>query len=115
MPTNKKKPKRLPVATAWPKEALSDEEFARWVETHSLEKLIGTAERVSIKPPSRIMLEETNRKHEAFERLLLALGLSREDLKTAQRIARKKGTPYTALLRAWIREGLRREQQRAAG
>ena len=107
--------KRLPVATAWPKEALSDEEFARWVETHSLEKLIGVAACVPIKPPSRIMLEETNRKQEAFERLLLALGLSHEDLKTARRIAREKATPYTVLLRAWIREGLKREQQRAAG
>lgn len=67
MPTNKKKPKRLPVATAWPKEALSDEEFARWVETHSLEKLIGTAERVSTKPLPRTVLESTKHKRGRFK------------------------------------------------
>jgi len=115
MSTRKSKSQKLSVATAWPNDNLSDEEFVRWVETHSLEKLIGTAERVLPEPSSRTILEETKRKREVFERLLLALGLSREDLKAARHIARKKGTPYTTLLRAWIREGLRREQQRAAG
>lgn len=94
---------------------MSDEEFARWVETHSLEKLIGTAQRVPIKSLHQTAIEETRHKQEAFERLLIALGISREDLQTARRIARERAIPYTALLRSWIREGLKREQRRAAG
>ena len=41
--------------------------------------------------------------------------MSREDLEAARRIAREKDIPYTALLRMWIREGLKREQQQATG
>jgi hypothetical protein len=51
---------------------LSDEEFARWVETHSLEKLIGTAHYVPIKPAHWTLLEETKRKRKALDRLLIA-------------------------------------------
>jgi hypothetical protein len=115
MPTRPKKSKRLPVAEAWPAANLSDEEFAHWVETHSLEKLIGTAHCVPIKPAPRTLLEETKRKQEAFDRLLIALGISRQDLRTARRIAREKAIPYTTLLRSWIRQGLKREQRRTAG
>jgi hypothetical protein len=115
MPTRKKKPKRLPMATAWPDDNVSDKEFAQWAETHSLEKLIGTAEHMPIKPSPRTMLKDTKRRREGFERLLTALGIPRQDLEVARRIAREKDIPYTALLRSWIREGLKREQQRAAG
>ena len=107
--------KRLPVATAWPDNKVSDEEFAQWAETHSLEKLIGTAKRVPIKSLPRAVPEDTKRQQEAFERLLIVLGMSRKDVEAARRIARKKDIAYTVLLRSWIREGLKREQQRAAG
>ena len=117
MQTRKKKTKRLPVAMSWPddKVKVSDEEFARWVETHSLEKLIGTAERMPIESPPGSVLEETKHKREVFERMLMALHISREDLQAMRRLAREKNVPYSVLLRSWIREGLKREQRRAAG
>jgi len=111
MPTRKRKLKRLPVAEAWPDDNISDEEFAQWAETHSLENLIGTAERVPIKHPHQTVLEETKRQQEAFERLLTALGISRKDLEAARRIVQEKAIPYTALLRSWIRQGLKHEQK----
>ena len=115
MATRKSKsPKRLPVATAWPDDNVSDEEFAQWAEAHSLEKLIGTAERVPIKPTPQTVPKKAISTHKAFERLLLAVGISRQDLQTARRLAREKEIPYTTLLRSWIREGLRREQRRVA-
>ena len=115
MPTRKSKSQKLPVATAWPDDNVSDEEFAQWAETHSLEKLIGTAEYVPIKLLPQPASGSARGKGETSGRPLLTLHISREDLEVARRIARGKGVPYTALLRSWIREGLKRERRRAAG
>ncbi|MBI3302129.1 MAG: hypothetical protein HYZ72_08660 [Deltaproteobacteria bacterium] len=115
MSTRRNKRERLLVVTAWPNDDLSDEEFARWVETHSLEKLIGTAEHVPVKPRVQTVLKGAQRKREAFERLLFALHIARKDVEAVHRIAQRKDIPYSELLRSWIREGLRREQRRAAG
>jgi hypothetical protein len=113
MPVQKKKRHLLPAATAWPDEQVTDEEFAQWAETHSLEKLMGTAEDVPSKRPS---LSSTGVvKHKQVERVRLALRMTAEELETARRIARTKAIPYTTLLRSWIREGLKREQRRAPG
>ena len=115
MPTRKSKSQRLPVATAWPDDKVSDEEFAQWVETHSLEKLIGTAEHVPIKLLPQPAAGNARGTGETSRRPLLTLRISRKDLEVTRRIARDKGVPYTALLRSWIREGLKRERRRVAG
>jgi hypothetical protein len=115
MPTRKSKSQKLPVATAWPDDSISDADFARWVETHSLEKLIRTAERVPIKLSRQPPAGKAKPKKGKAEHPRLTLRISREDLEVTRRIARDKGVSYTALLRSWIREGLKRERRRAAG
>ncbi len=113
MPVQKKKKYKLPAATAWPDKQVTDEEFAQWAETHSLEKLIGTAEGVPIKRASQSLRGVA--KHQQLEQVRLALRMTSEEVETARRIARIKAIPYTTLLRSWIREGLKREQRRAPG
>ena len=78
MPVQKKKRHKLPVATAWPDEQVTDEEFAQWTETHSLEKLLGTAKSVPIKPPSQS--PTGGAKHKQLERVRLALRMTPEEL-----------------------------------
>jgi hypothetical protein len=113
MPVQKKKRHPLPAATVWPDGQITDEEFAQWTNTHSLENLIGTAENVPGKRPS---LASTGiAKHKQVERVRLALRMTAEELETTRRIARTKAIPYTTLLRSWIREGLKREQGRVPG
>ena len=87
---------------------------ARWVETHSLEKLIGTAERIPVHLPSRLVSVRTKRKPGMIEGRL-TLRIPQEDLEAARRIAQERATSCTALLRSWIRERLKRERRRAAG
>jgi predicted DNA binding CopG/RHH family protein len=113
MSVQKKKKHKLPAATAWPDEQVTDEEFAQWAETHSLEKLLGTDESVPIKRPAQSPTGVAN--HKQLKRLCITLRITSEELETARRIARTKAIPYTTLLRSWICEGLKREQRRATG
>ncbi len=106
----KSKAKRLPTASTWPTTAVSDQEFAQWAETHSLEKLIGTAERVSsvadrpkIKPGRTVS-----------DRLQVALRMPAEDLEAVRQLAREKDVSSDSLLRTWIRQRLKQEQRRAS-
>ncbi len=115
MPTRKNTSRKLPVVEAWPNADSSDTEFAQWAEMHSLEKLMGTAEQVSEEPPARTSPPAGKARQAPLGRSLVALRMSREDLEAARRIAREKDIPYTVLLRMWIREGLKREQQQATG
>lgn len=113
MPVQKKKSPPLPAATAWPDEQMTDEEFAQWTETHSLENLIGTAEKIPRKHPSQSSTGVV--KHKRVAQVRLALRMTAEELEIARRIARTRAIPYTTLLRSWIREGLKREQGRVPG
>lgn len=111
--SSKNKREKLPNATAWPQDSLTDEAFAQWIETHSLEKLIGTAEPTLKKAPPGIRVRKAGEKGAAFERLLSALRFPQKDLQAARRIARDKDISDLELLRSWIRDGLEREQRRA--
>ena len=111
--SSKNKREKLPSATAWPQDSLTDEAFAQWVETHSLEKLIGTTEPALKKSSPGAGGRKAREKGEAFERLLDALRLPQKDLQAARRIAREKDVSALELLRSWIRDGLEREQRRA--
>jgi hypothetical protein len=89
---------------------MNDKEFAQWVETHSLEKLIGTAGRVPTSPSP-----QKTKRGEASGLLRVALNMPREDLEAVQRIARKQAISSATLLRTWIHQRLKREQRRATG
>jgi hypothetical protein len=102
----KTKAKRLRIARAWPKTEMSNDEFAQWAETHSLENLIGTAERV----PTVSAQPKTQAVKTAPERLQVALRMPPEDLATVRQLAREKSVSSAALLRTWIRQRLKREQ-----
>lgn len=96
-------------AAPWPK-GLSNEEIAEFVAAHDLASAIGTGRPVRVKfPPG--LLRRTQEKR--AERLLVALRLERKDLQQIRRIAKERDIPYTALMRSWIRAGLRRERQKA--
>lgn len=111
MATGKKtKTKRLPVARAWPTTNVSHEEFAQWAETHSLENLIGTAERV----PTFSAQVKTKPVKAASDRLQVALRMPPEDFEAVRQLAREKDVSSSSLLRTWIRQRLKREQRRAS-
>jgi len=89
---------------------MNNEEFAHWAETHSLEKLLGTAERVptvSAQPQAKPMKT-------ASDRLQIALRMPPEDLAAVRQLAREKEVSSATLLRTWIRQRLRQEQRRAS-
>lgn len=105
------KAKRLPIARAWPPTDVSNTEFAQWAETHSLEKLIGTGERVSFTASPQ---PKTKAVRSVPDRLHVALRLPLEDIEAVQQFAREKAVSSTTLLRTWIRQRLRQEQRRAS-
>jgi hypothetical protein len=111
MATGKKnKVKRLPIAKAWPALDVSDEEFAHWAETHSLEKLIGTATHVQL---ASAQLKAKAAKAGAGS-LRVALRMPPEDLEAVRQLAREKAVSSSSLLRTWIRQRLKQEQRRAS-
>jgi len=103
------KKKSLPLANEWP-EGLSDEELAEFVETHDLSRLMGKGVPANIEFTKEAQ-EATQQKK--LERLAVSLKLTRADLEEIRRLAQEKDVPSTALMRSWIREGLRRERHRA--
>ena len=105
----RRKRSRQQEATAWPK-GLTEEQLARFVSTHDLSKIIGTGRpgQVDIAPAT---LEKTRGKR--LKRILVALRLERQDLERIKQIARERDIPYTALMRSWLRAGLRRERVKA--
>jgi len=79
----------------------TDEETARFWETHSFEgyhKDTKDAEIKFIKRPKRA----------------IAIRLDPSDIKSVEVIAERKGLSYTALLRMWIKEYLAKEVRRIA-
>jgi len=105
----RRKRSRQQEATAWPK-GLTEEQLARFVSTHDLSKIIGTGRPVRI-DFALGALEKTRGKR--LKRILVALRLERQDLERIKRIARDRDIPYTALMRSWLRAGLRRERVKA--
>ncbi len=101
--------RKLRRASAWPG-GLTDEKLAEFVSTHDLSKVLGTGKprRVKFAPG---VLDRTQEKR--IERILVALRLERRDLEEIREIARDRDIPYTALMRSWIRAGLRRERRQA--
>lgn len=78
-------------------ERMSDEEFARFWETHSFadfwDEFELVREPVFVRRPKKVV----------------SLRLERELLDLLEMLAREKGLGYTALIRMWIMERLRQE------
>ncbi len=79
--------KRLPNMSNW-----TDEQIAEFWETHDSVDYIDEMQEVDVK----IDLPEDYR--------VISLRLEAADIEKAKRLARKKGIPYTILLRMWIKE-----------
>ena len=105
----RRKRSRQQEATAWPK-GLTEEQLARFVSTHDLSKIMGTGRSVQV-GFAPAALEKTRGKR--LKRILVALRIERQDLERIKRIARDRDIPYTALMRSWLRAGLRRERVKA--
>lgn len=78
----------------------SDEEFARWVETHDLGDCMDNFE---------IVGEEVKVQRTAPKKESIGVELNPGELKAIKRVARDKGMPYKALIKDWLIERLRRE------
>jgi predicted DNA binding CopG/RHH family protein len=89
--------KKLPDMRGW-----SDEQIAQFWETHDSTEYVGQMEE------ARVELEIP----EDFR--VISLRLDTEDIERAKRLARRKGVPYTALLRMWIQEKLSETEGRLA-
>ncbi len=101
----RRKRNRQREATAWPR-GLTEEQLARFVSTHDLSKIIGTGRSVKV-DFAPAALGQTRGKR--LKRILVALRLESQDLESIKQIARERDIPYTALMRSWLRAGLRRE------
>lgn len=101
--------RKLIRARKWPS-GLSDAKLAEFVATHDLSELIGGGRSAKVEFTQQA-LEQTKIKREG--RLLVALRLGRGDLERIKQIAHERDVPYTALMRSWIRAGLRREGRKA--
>ena len=100
---------RLVLAGRWPRD-LSEEKLAEFVSTHDLSNVIGTGEPVDVEFAAEALKKTCEKR---VERLLVALRLDKKDLEAIKQIARERDIPYTALMRSWIRAGLRRERRQA--
>ena len=91
--TSKSKMKKLPDMADW-----SDEQIAEFWETHDSTDYLDQMEdaEVDIRIPPDFWV--------------ISLRLEREDVERAKRLARRRGVPYTVLLRMWIKEELKKTE-----
>lgn len=88
----------------------SDEQMARWFETHDTADLWNEFEEVE---PLQLPTDECRRiQRESRLKKLVTLRLDPDLIAAARAAARRKGIPYLAQLRLWIREGIRHERGR---
>lgn len=89
----------------------SDEQMARWFETHDTADLWEEFEEVE---PIELPADERRRiQRESRRKVLVTLRLDPDLIAAARASARRKGIPYLTQLRLWIREGIRHEPGRA--
>ena len=79
----------------------SDEEAARFWETHSFEDYHADAKEAGIRFVRK-------------SKKTVAIRLDPDDIKSVEEIAERKGLSYTALLRMWIKEHLAKERKNVA-
>lgn len=81
--------KRLPDMSDW-----TDEQVAEFWETHDSTDYVDQMEEADV----QVEVPEDYR--------VISLRLDAKDIESVKTIARKKGVPYTVLLRMWIKERL---------
>lgn len=79
----------------------TDEEAARFWETHSFEDFYKDTKEAEIRFIKR-------------PKKTIAIRLDPSDIKSVEAIAERKGLSYTALLRMWIKEYLAKEKRQIA-
>ncbi len=79
----------------------TDEEAARFWETHSFQDYYGDTKETGIKFVRR-------------PKKTVAVRLDPDDIKSVEQIAERKGLSYTSLLRMWIKEHLEKEERHPA-
>jgi len=84
-----KRKKKLPDMTGW-----SEERIAEFWETHDSTEYVDQMEDADLE----LRVPRDYR--------VVSLRLEAQDLEKAKRLARRKGVPYTVLLRMWIKEKL---------
>ena len=91
-PRSSTKPAKLPDMTGW-----NDEQIAEFWETHDSTDYLDQMGEVEVQldlPDLRV----------------ISLRLEEQDVAGVKRLARRKGLPYTVLLRMWIKEKLHEAQ-----
>jgi predicted DNA binding CopG/RHH family protein len=76
----------------------TDEEAARFWESHSFRDYYGDTKEAGIKFVRRA-------------KKTVAVRLDPDDIKSVEKIAERKGLSYTSLLRMWIKEHLNKEER----
>ncbi len=84
-----KRKKELPDMTGW-----REEQIAQFWETHDSTDYVDQMEDVEVE----LKVPQDYR--------VISLRLEAKDVERAKRLARRKGVPYTVLLRMWIKEKL---------
>jgi predicted DNA binding CopG/RHH family protein len=84
-----KRKKELPDMTGW-----SEEQIAEFWESHDSTEYLDQMEDVEVE----LKIPQDYR--------VISLRLEAKDIERAKRLARRKGVPYTVLLRMWIKEKL---------
>jgi predicted DNA binding CopG/RHH family protein len=77
----------------------SDEEFAKWVETHDLSEYMDSFEVVS----EEIKTQRTAKKES------VGVELNPGELEAIKKVAKDKGMPYKVLIKNWLIERLHQE------
>lgn len=79
----------------------SDEELAKWIETHDLSDFMDGFEVVS----EEIKAQRTPRKKK-----LVGLDLNPRELDAIKQVAKTRGIPYKTLIQNWLIEKLQQER-----
>jgi predicted DNA binding CopG/RHH family protein len=102
---------KLPAAKTPLPKFRSDEEAARYFETHSVAGLWNQLPDGKPVKPSRA-LAKSIRERQAATKSPISIRLVPEQIAAAKKIAAAKSVGYQTQLRMWIAEGIRREAKR---
>jgi predicted DNA binding CopG/RHH family protein len=103
--------KLLPAKAPLPK-LRSDEDAARYFDSHSVAEVWNQLPAAKPARPSAALAKSIRERH-ARAKSPISLRLAPEQIEAAKRIAAKKSVGYQTQLRMWIVEGIRREAKRA--
>jgi predicted DNA binding CopG/RHH family protein len=100
--------KKLPSAKAPLPKFRSDNEAARYFETHSVADVWNDLPAAKAVKPSRDLTAAIRKRH-ASAKSPISIRLAPQQIATAKKIATAKSIGYQTQLRMWIAEGIERE------